>query len=175
MWFFTKHGFYSVVRKIETQCSVTQALERAGTPRAHCYHIRARLKKHLEALKQLADIRAPITRTESNDYRYRMVVSPWTWARVGPILVSCAEIDYSNFKSEVARRARDAYETALHRVWSIMFGVQEAAERPAISPRAEPPFNGFAGDAFGPSGPEPEKRFDGKPRKNNVYSGFYHY
>jgi hypothetical protein len=38
------------------------------------------------------------------------------------------EIDYDNFKSEVARhqgRAGAAYECSLHEVWSVMHGLQK--------------------------------------------------
>ena len=113
MWLFTRYGFYSVVQK------------KAGE-----YQIRGRLESHLAALKSLCDVRGPIVRTPHNDYRYRIVVSAWTWKRIASILA--AEVEYSNFKSEVARvQGYDEYERALHAVWRLMHALQTKHERPA--------------------------------------------
>lgn len=129
MWLFTKHGFYSVVKK-----PFRDSFRSTGNPHpVTFYQIRARVHSHLEALKKLTRIKSPIIEGGATDYKFRVVVSPRVWKRIGPILVSAAEIDYANFKSEVARKLGygDKYEKALHRVWSIMNELQkEKREEP---------------------------------------------
>ena len=91
--------------------------------------IRARVRDHLEGLQrrfpeQLAEI--AISETPDTDYRYRMFVDKAVWT---PVLVGLAEeMDYDNFKSEVARHQGSEganYEHALHDVWSVMYQLQE--------------------------------------------------
>ena len=59
------------------------------------------------------------------DYAYRLFVDKSVWSQV---LVGLNEdMDYDNFKSEVARFQGSegaAYEHALHEVWSTMYGLQ---------------------------------------------------
>jgi hypothetical protein len=50
------------------------------------------------------------------------------WSHLVKALVD--DIDYDNFKSEVARyqgRSGAAYERSLHQVWSVMFELQNDA------------------------------------------------
>ena len=97
MWLLIPEGFYSVVQKNgETDLSV-----------------RARVKDDLERLREryLPEL-SEIIETPQGDYRYRAWVDRASFAdalaRIGQ------ELDYDNFKSEVARRdpARSPMSTA---------------------------------------------------------------
>lgn len=125
MWLFTKYGFFSVV------CA-RQGDGRNGRPvDRDRLMVRARLRSHLEALKERfggllgqCDIREFV----GTDYAYRLFVDKANWAEV---LVGLSdEIDYDNFKSKVARqqgREGEAYEEALHSIWSVMVTVHAPA------------------------------------------------
>ena len=123
MWLFTKYGFYSTV------CA------RQGDGRHHQpvdpnrIMVRARLRLHLQSLKDrfpdlLGD--CEIKEFVGTDYAYRIFVDKPVWAQV---MVGLTEdLDYDNFKSEVARfqgRAGADYEHALHDVWSVMYRLQK--------------------------------------------------
>ena len=118
MWIFTKYGFFSVVcsrqgdggygRKVDTRRVM----------------VRARVRTHLEALKDrfpclIGD--AEICEFVGTDYAYRLFLEKDVWSQVLAELSN--ELDYDNFKSEVAHhqgRAGAAYEHSLHEVWSVM-------------------------------------------------------
>jgi hypothetical protein len=96
MWLCTKLGFYSVVRKASGEI-----------------HVRARCKRDLEILKKSvgtlvgkSSVRPwKIHRTEPADYRYRMIV---TETGLHGIMTTLAtELDYSNFKGEIASSGLD--------------------------------------------------------------------
>lgn len=119
MWVFTTSGFCSVV------CA-RQGDGRHGQPvDITRLMIRARVRDHLDALKA----RFPgslghcdIQEFPGSDYAWRIFVAKATWADVASRLVD--DIDYDNFKSEVARQQGAAgarYEHALHDVWSVMY------------------------------------------------------
>jgi hypothetical protein len=131
MWIFTRYGFFSVV------CA------RSGSGRAddpidpERAMVRARVHEHLVALVDrfsglLRDV--TIHESASADYAYRLFVEKDVWERVLSALA--AEMDYDNFKGEVARPrkrevpgrlslvARLAYEEALHDVWEVMYRLQ---------------------------------------------------
>ena len=94
--------------------------------------IRARMKAHLSMLMT----RFPklqgceVHESAEADYRYRIFVPKKVWAEVmAGLALDC---DYDNFKSEVKRyqgERGDAYESALHRVWSVMYGLQSRGRR----------------------------------------------
>ena len=125
MWFFTTHGFFSVV------CA-RQGDGRHGNPVDPArVMVRARVRQHLEAIRarfpeQLGacDIEA----SSSTDYAYRLFVDKAAWTRVAAALAD--DIDYDNFKGAVARvhGSHDAYEHALHDVWSVMHRLQRRRE-----------------------------------------------
>jgi len=59
------------------------------------------------------------------DYAYRIFVDKPVWSQVVAGLTE--DVDYDNFKSEVAGfqgRAGADYEHALHDVWSVMYEIQ---------------------------------------------------
>jgi hypothetical protein len=121
MWLFTKYGFYSAV------CA-RQGDGRHGRPvDLGRIMVRARVEKHLQALKE----RFPellgaceIQTFPGTDYAFRVFVHKPVWSQVLARLND--EMDYDNFKSAVAHfRGRDAYERALHEVWSVMNASQK--------------------------------------------------
>lgn len=123
MWIFTKHGFFSAV------CA-RQGDGRHGQPvNPSRMMVRARLRRHLEALKDRfpdplggCDIKEYV----GTDYAYRVFVDKAVWSQVVASLTE--DVDYDNFKSEVARfqgQAEKAYEHSLHEVWSVMYRMQK--------------------------------------------------
>ena len=123
MWIFTKYGFYSAVCARQGDGSHNQPVD------PNRIMVRARVRKHLEALKDrfpdlLGD--CEIKEFAGTDYAFRLFVEKSVWSQV---LVGLNEdMDYDNFKSEVARfQGRDgtAYEHSLHEVWSVMYELQK--------------------------------------------------
>jgi len=58
-------------------------------------------------------------------YAYRLFLPKSVWTQV--LAGLSEEIDYDNFKSEVAQhqgKAGAAYEHSLHDVWSVIYGLQ---------------------------------------------------
>jgi len=123
MWLFTRHGFYSAV------CA-RQGDGGHGQPvNPNRIMVRARLRPHLEALKDhFPDLlgNSEIKEFVGTDYAYRIFVDKPTWTQV--MVGLSDELDYDNFKSEVARfQGQDGadYEHSLHKVWSVMYGLQK--------------------------------------------------
>jgi hypothetical protein len=118
MWIFSKYGFFSAV------CARQGDGEHGQPVDPDRIMVRARVRGHLEALKQRCPDRLGGTEIQDSagtDYAYRLFVPKSAWARVLADLA--AETDYDNFKSEVARHqglAGAAYEHSLHEVWSVM-------------------------------------------------------
>lgn len=106
MWLCTKHGFFSIVEKLPGE-----------------FHIRARVKRDLENLKALAQIKRMVITTPDADYRYRLVVNKIEVLAALTCLGN--EIDYSNFKSKIGQTEdqRDKLG-AYHEVWTVMAKVQ---------------------------------------------------
>lgn len=119
MWIFTRYGFYSIACARKPDGSIDPAM----------MMVRARRKSHLARLQfrfpKLAA--AEIVKTESTDYRYRLVVPKADWTAALAELAE--EQSWSNFKSEAARfqgQAGARYIHALHDVWSVMYRIQDA-------------------------------------------------
>ena len=123
MWLFTKHGFYSAVCARQGDGSHSQPVD---TDRMV---VRARVRSHLDALKErfpdlLAD--CEIIEFAGTDYAFRIFVDKSVWSQV--LVGLNEEMDYDNFKSEVARHQGSegaAYEHSLHEVWSVMNKLQK--------------------------------------------------
>lgn len=132
MWLFTKYGFFSAV--CDT-CLVPNAKGKGyrPAPNPDTILIRARVRAHLTNLIEAVPcLRGQeIVETRNRDYRFRIRVPAVTMPRVMTSLAK--DIDYSNFKNEVAsREGASSYEKALHRVWSVMYGVQREEHGPGI-------------------------------------------
>src|SRR4051812_43444993 len=123
MWIFTKHGFFSTVCARQGDGRHSQPVD------PDRMMVRARVRSHLEALKQrFVDLLndCEIQKSAGTDYAFRLFVPKPAWMQVLSALAD--EIDYDNFKSEVARHQGPAgidYERALHEVWSVMHELQE--------------------------------------------------
>jgi hypothetical protein len=118
MWMFTRYGFFSITKP-------TFGMTKAEADRH--LQVRGRVRSHLDALKarfaSLADVE--LIETEDSDYRYRFVVPKETWVEVARQLAE--EVDYSNFKSECARKnpwTDSAYVSSLHDIWSVHHALQ---------------------------------------------------
>lgn len=123
MWIFTTYGFFSAV------CA-RQGSGKHGQPvDPNLIMVRARLRTHLEALAaRFPDVlgQGEIQEFAGTDYAFRLFVAKSVWSQVLAGLAE--EIDYDNFKSEVARHHRSAgaaYERSLHDVWSVMYRLQK--------------------------------------------------
>lgn len=122
MWIFTKYGFFSTVCARQGDGSHSQPVDTSRIM------IRCRLKSHLEALKaQFSDLIGVCEIHESlgTDYAYRIFVDKGVWSEV--LVGLNKEMDYDNFKSEVARHQSGTgadYEHSLHDVWSVMNRLQ---------------------------------------------------
>jgi hypothetical protein len=123
MWIFTKHGFFSAV------CARKGDGEHGQPVDPDRIMVRARVRGHLEALKQrVPDLlgQCDVQESAGTDYAYRLFVPKSAWAQVLAGLAD--ETEYDNFKSEVARhegQAGSAYERSLHEVWSVMHRLQK--------------------------------------------------
>lgn len=123
MWLMTKHGFYSVVlAKLDPKQP-----SRGSDP--DTVMVRARMRKHLEALAEVNPAMAEfdIVESEQTDYRYRIICPREVWATTHARLLD--DLDYPNFKSACERRYgyNDPYCQKLHDVWSVMYGIQSAS------------------------------------------------
>ena len=122
MWLFTQYGFFSAVCAREGDGSYTNRVDPTRIM------VRARLKTHLENLKRrfkdtIGDVE--IIETPDTDYRYRVFVDKSKWTHMLESIGD--EIDYDNFKSQVARHQGSSgatYSHSLHDVWSIMHRLQ---------------------------------------------------
>jgi hypothetical protein len=125
MLIFTKHGFYSAVSARQADSRHGQSID------PDRIMVRARLRSHLEALQRRFPDRlrtCDIREFAGTDYAYRLFVEKTVWSQVLAGLAN--EIDYDNFKSEVASlqgSAGAAYERSLHDVWPIMNRLQRNA------------------------------------------------
>ena len=123
MWLFTKYGFYSAVCARQGDGGHGQPVD------PNRIMVRARLRPHAEALKaRFSDLLGgcEIKEFAGTDYAFRIFVDKPVWSQV---LVELTEdMDYDNFKSEVARfQGRDGadYEHSLHEVWSVMYRLRK--------------------------------------------------
>ena len=123
MWLCTRYGFFSVV------CA-----RRSAGPRARIdpsrFMLRARSRKHLEALKAaspyLRDL--PIVESSATDYPFRIFVMKGIFASVVAGLVD--EIDYDNFKSEAHSLEDEKFDSFLMKTWSNGLELEDRSRRP---------------------------------------------
>jgi hypothetical protein len=119
MWIFTRYGFYSVVCARQGDGSHGQPVDSGR------FMVRARVRRHLEALKGRFSelVGACEIHQFSGDYAFRIFVDKPIWSQV--LAGLSEEVDYDNFKSEVARfQSSDEYEQSLHDVWEVMRRLQ---------------------------------------------------
>ena len=123
MWLFTRHGFYSAVCARQGDGGKGQPVDDDRIM------VRVRIRGHLDSLiARFSDIltNVEIQEFHATDYAYRIFIDKSAWAQVLSALGE--EIDYDNFKSEVAHHQGKGgadYERALHDVWSVMYRLQK--------------------------------------------------
>jgi hypothetical protein len=110
MWLITPIGFYSIVCKPDDADAETLT-------------IRARVKSDLEALRQeyLPGLET-ISEDAGTDYRFRAKANR---DEVGKALAQMAQqLDYGNFKNEVANKQGRCRAQVYHKVWDVLFTLQ---------------------------------------------------
>jgi hypothetical protein len=105
MWLITTRGFYSAVAKPEDGDEFVT--------------VRARSEHDIRNLADLID--AQPLRDEGTDYRWRIRCRKSEWARALGVMAD--EIDYSNFKSQIAS-ADPERAHVLSRVWKVLYDLQ---------------------------------------------------
>lgn len=106
MWLFTTQGFYSVVAHRDDPGTLI---------------VRARTRADIEALREQVPAIEPFE-DPSADYRHRAYVSRGEW--LAAVAELTAELDYDNFKSEVAREQGHERAGVYGRIWGELLGLQ---------------------------------------------------
>lgn len=106
MWVFSGTGFVSAVRKADRPEVIT---------------VRSRDRKSLEPLATKAN--AEIKISPYGDYPYRAFVEPAVFTEW--VAEQADEIDYDNFKDQVAKIRGYDFVGALHNVWVAMLATDD--------------------------------------------------
>ncbi len=106
MWLFTTQGFYSVVAHRDDPDTLI---------------VRARTREDIEALREQIPAIEPFEDAGA-DYRHRAYVSRAEW--LAAVAQLSAEIDYDNFKSEVASRQGADRSRLYGHVWAELLRLQ---------------------------------------------------
>lgn len=118
MWIITPVGFFSIVQKPDDISNNTLT-------------VRARDKTDLEALrKQYLPSLGDIVSYAGTDYRYRAKAHRTDVANAMQALVS--DIRYDNFKDEVQKRQGKVRAGIYHKVWNILWEIEE--RKPSYEP-----------------------------------------
>ena len=113
MWLFSESGFISAVRKHD---------------RPDVFTVRSRDRKSLEPLAQAAGVAIWIS--PYGDYPYRAFVEPKVFAEW--VETQAMNIDYDNFKNQVAETRGYDYTHSLHDVWVAMLATEDASREELI-------------------------------------------
>jgi hypothetical protein len=112
MWLMTTVGFFSIFRKPD-DADLT---------------VRARARGDFEALERVyLPSLGPISTGSGTDYPFRARVAPGVLAAAVARMVE--DIDYANFKSEVAVRQGDERARICGQVWGLLRGLTAGAAR----------------------------------------------
>ncbi len=111
MWLITPIGFFSIVEKPDDRS--------AGT-----LTIRARVRSDLESLREAAlPSLGEVAESRNTDYRFRAKAQR---SEVAAALARMIEqLDYDNFKSEVARQQGSKRAHLYHDVWDVLYRMQD--------------------------------------------------
>lgn len=111
MWIVSRIGFFSVVQKPSDRAQSTLT-------------VRARVAGDLDTLRaQYLPELGPTEATPNNDYAFRATAPQDKVAEAVKALV--ADIDYSNFKIEVAKVQGADRSHKYHDVWSALYRLQK--------------------------------------------------
>ncbi|MGK2955051.1 MAG: hypothetical protein ACSLFI_05200 [Solirubrobacterales bacterium] len=106
----TDRGFFSIVDKGDREDHVC---------------IRGRVRADMDglcALEPLKPYAGEIQESDLGDYRYRVYVDRNDWIMAAALLAE--EIDYPNFKDEVARKQGHERASLYMKVWSALYNLQ---------------------------------------------------
>lgn len=130
MWLITPVGFFSVVQK-------------ASDIAADTLTVRARVRGDLDALReQYLPGLGEVQESKTNDYRLRAVAPR---AEVAAAMASMVDqLQYSNFKSQVAKVQGTARAHLYHDVWDVLHRLQTEPAKYQAAPNPSKP----AGQSF---------------------------
>lgn len=123
MWLITSIGFFSVVQK-------------PGDKQNGTLTVRSRVRCDLAGLKQhyLPGL-GPIQESLDTDYRFRAVAPR---AEVSAAMARMIEdLDYGNFKSEVAKKQGPKRASLYHQVWDVLYQLQTSPNFVETEPTAD--------------------------------------
>lgn len=119
MWLLTNFGFFSIVQKPDD--------EPAGT-----LTVRSRVKSDLEALREkYLPSMGTIVAHAGSDYKYRAKVSREALAIA--MLRIALDLNYSNFKTSVAKTQGHERADIYHQVWNILHALPDKEQSPSSS------------------------------------------
>lgn len=110
MWIFTDNGFVSAVRKADNPSVLT---------------VRARDRKSLESLA--AQTGAEVAQSPNADYPYRVFARQEEFAQWA--FEQSMNVNYNNFKNQVAKTRGHDFAKALGNVWVSMLEVEDEQAR----------------------------------------------
>jgi len=112
MWLITPMGFFSIVCK-------------PGDEEQGALTVRSRVKSDLEALgKNFLPSLGAIVEGAGTDYRYRAKAQRDDIGKALALMVQ--QLDYGNFKNEVAHRQGKYRASVYGKVWEVLYNLQEA-------------------------------------------------
>lgn len=121
MWLITSVGFFSVVQKTSDVAADTLT-------------VRARVRGDLEALREhyLPGL-GEVQESKTNDYRFRAVAPRADVASAMASMVN--QLQYSNFKSQVAKVQGTARAQLYHDVWGVLHRLQTESDKYQTVPK----------------------------------------
>jgi hypothetical protein len=105
MWLFTKYGYFAVVRDYDNE---------------NIFWLRARVKRDIENILQLTDLKNPEIIVKGNaDYKFRVKILKGEYKNIMSILVD--SLDYSNFKNMMDDNADQRHKIfAYYEVYNVL-------------------------------------------------------
>ena len=120
MWLITPVGFFSIVQKPSDLAAETLT-------------VRARVRGDLDALRdQFLPGLGSIEESKTNDYRFRAVAPRSEVAAAMASLIN--QLDYQNFKGQVAKVQGPARANLYHHVWDVLYRLQADSKKYHVEP-----------------------------------------
>jgi hypothetical protein len=117
MWMFTTTGFYSVVQHHQDPDTLV---------------VRARAKEDLENLFRWTDAKLKIESLEATDYEFRIFMPRSQWEHIVARMIN--NLDYGNFKDEVAILQGKERAAVYARVWGVLLALQKRPPWGVLTP-----------------------------------------
>lgn len=145
MWLITPVGFFSIVQKSSDIAADTLT-------------VRARVRSDLEALRaHFLPSLGEIQESKTNDYRFRAVAPRGDVAGAMADMVN--NLQYSNFKNQVAKVQSPARAHLYHDVWNVLYRLQTDPAKYNAAPKHTNPTEA-SGPVFHPRLDENGKRVE---------------